>query len=143
MSDLRDDHVTTTIHLSGPAVEFNGRVRQRCAWCGFVICDDDLTRMAFSVDPCRICGATYSAETVDAVCLRAVEPGGRHAFRMPDPPKGFAEGAFLEIVVDPGGFRATSVVEAEPSADGVDGHVKVPGDCCLWLPAELTGTEER
>lgn len=139
MSDLRDDQVTTTIHLSGPTIEFNGRVRQRCSWCGFIICDDDLTRMAFQVDPCKACGAAYSAETAEAFC---VVVGRKHDFDVMPPPRGFVAGAFLEITVDPGGFRGTSVIEAQPSAEDPE-SVKVPEGCCMWLPAELTGTETK
>lgn len=114
--DLRDDQVTTTIHLSGPVVTFLGRARQRCVWCGYVITDDELARMAYPLNP------------------DGSDPG--------PPPRGFAEGVFLEITLDPGGFRGTSIVEAEPSEDGQEGHVKVPTNCCMWLPAELTGGKE-
>lgn len=139
MIAVRDDSVTTTIHLSGPVIAYEARVRQRCAWCGFVICDDDLTRMAFPVEPCSRCGVAYSEETAEGECIQgdSVQFGTSHDFAMPDPPKGFVEGAFLEITLDPGGFRGTSVVEPEPSE--TEGSVKVPENCCMRLPAELTG----
>lgn len=34
------------IHLAGPALQITTRVRQRCAWCGAAIVDQDLTLIA-------------------------------------------------------------------------------------------------
>lgn len=34
------------VHIAGPDVEVNGRLRQRCAWCGTILLDVDLTRIA-------------------------------------------------------------------------------------------------
>lgn len=34
------------VHIAGEVVEVNARLRQRCAWCGAVLIDYDLTRIA-------------------------------------------------------------------------------------------------
>jgi len=37
----------TESHIAGPAVTWDGRyMRQRCAWCGAILLDYDLTRLA-------------------------------------------------------------------------------------------------
>lgn len=38
-------------HIAGLRIETGrGLVRQRCAWCGAVLVDEDLTRVAFEAD---------------------------------------------------------------------------------------------
>jgi hypothetical protein len=84
------DESTTIVHLAGPCIRFENLQRQRCLWCGSVLVDDDLERMAFPIN----------------------EDGS-----VPDPPKGFPFERFVEVTKS-GGFRATSVVEVEPLEDG-------------------------
>lgn len=37
------------VHIAGPAVQIGPLLRQRCAWCGAVLVDYDLTRVAVPV----------------------------------------------------------------------------------------------
>lgn len=37
-----------TVHVAGLPLRIGPRFRQRCAWCGAVLIDDDLSQMAFS-----------------------------------------------------------------------------------------------
>jgi hypothetical protein len=38
--------VTALIHIAGVQVQVGSRLRQRCSWCGAVLCDYDLERIA-------------------------------------------------------------------------------------------------
>lgn len=38
------------VHLAGPQVTFGNVVRQRCCWCGGLIAEYDLSRMAVQID---------------------------------------------------------------------------------------------
>ena len=38
-------------HIAAAPILIDGRLRQRCAWCGAVIDDVDLTRIAVAVEP--------------------------------------------------------------------------------------------
>jgi hypothetical protein len=38
--------MTSTTHIAGPQVTIGMRVRQRCAWCGAIISDIDLTMVS-------------------------------------------------------------------------------------------------
>lgn len=39
----------SVVHIAGNWVEVNQHLRQRCAWCGAVLIDQDLTRVAVPV----------------------------------------------------------------------------------------------
>lgn len=41
----------SVVHIAGQAIQIGSRLRQRCAWCGAVLLDYPLERMAFSIDP--------------------------------------------------------------------------------------------
>lgn len=107
-----DQEGTTVSHLSGPAITFGPQVRQRCVWCGFIIEDTDLTRVAVMLN----------------------EDGST------PPWSSFPEHKFLRITGN-GGFRGTSVVSEDELFGDEDDSVRVPDDCCMRLPAELTGKE--
>jgi len=134
--ELVDTAVTTMIHIAGPCIQFGTLQRQRCSWCGFVIVDDDLSRMNFRIPPCRWCSEPWNDEPHEGECQRSED--GLHQWGEIEMPKGFPFEQLIEITVDPGGFRMTSLVESEPEADGT---VKVPENCCMRLPAEMTGRE--
>lgn len=38
------------VHIAGPTLVVNGQQRQRCSWCGALLCDDDLDHVASVVD---------------------------------------------------------------------------------------------
>ncbi len=38
-------------HIAGPAITISGYRRQRCSWCGTVIDEVDLTRVAVACEP--------------------------------------------------------------------------------------------
>lgn len=38
--------MTAITHIAGMKVQVGARRRQRCAWCGALLCDYDLTRIA-------------------------------------------------------------------------------------------------
>lgn len=40
-----------TVHIAGFEVQFAERVRQRCAWCGEVLIDQELALIAVAIDP--------------------------------------------------------------------------------------------
>lgn len=49
---LWDARPDTVVHIAAPALHVFGiYLRQRCAWCGVVLLEYDLRRMAFQVDP--------------------------------------------------------------------------------------------
>jgi hypothetical protein len=39
-----------TSHLAAPALHWLTHVRQRCAWCGTILIDQDLTRVAYKIN---------------------------------------------------------------------------------------------
>jgi hypothetical protein len=81
--------VPEVVHLAGTALTMHGtHVRQRCAWCGYVLIDQDLTRVAV-----------------------AVEPG-----QEPGPYPTWEAGAFV-AVFDTGGFAGYRIIEVESPED--------------------------
>lgn len=38
--------MTAVVHIAGPDVRVNAQLRQRCAWCGALLIDYDLERVA-------------------------------------------------------------------------------------------------
>lgn len=42
--------MTAIIHIAGDQVQVGPRLRQRCSWCGAVLLDYDLTRIALCVE---------------------------------------------------------------------------------------------
>ena len=38
--------MTAVIHIAGAQVQIGPLLRQRCSWCGAMLCDYDLTRIA-------------------------------------------------------------------------------------------------
>jgi len=99
------------VHIIGMDVTVDGHLRrQRCAWCGQLLVNDDLSRMAWTLN----------------------EDGSD-----PGPPGPWPMGALVEIVGDskpePGevlGFRGMRIVEVE---DG-----KLPDNACARLDPEVT-----
>lgn len=70
----------TTTHIAGLAVTVHGtHVRQRCAWCEFIIEDSDLTRMAAPINqetspyPTWEVGSMVRVEGEFPVCYSIVE----------------------------------------------------------------------
>lgn len=118
---IEDQAATTIIHLAGPCVQFGSLQRQRCAWCGILIVDDDLSLMAVALNPD---GST------------------------PTLPSGFPPGKFIEIMATSthphDGFRALHVLEdvilpPDPECEQhTEASIQVPDNACMWLPAELT-----
>lgn len=41
--------MSALVHIAGPEVRVDARLRQRCAWCGAVLIDYDLERIAVPV----------------------------------------------------------------------------------------------
>ena len=130
---MQTEATTTMTHVAGPCIQFGSLQRQRCSWCGFVLVDDDLANMAFPIPPCRWCNAPWNNSPQEGECQRSLD--GLHQWGEITPPSGFPFEQFIEVTVS-GGFRGSSLVESEPEADG---SVKVPENCCMRLPAELTG----
>ena len=42
---LRDAGIGTVTHLAAMSVTVDGYLRQRCAWCGWLLIDQDMTRV--------------------------------------------------------------------------------------------------
>lgn len=38
--------MTSIVHIAGSDIQVNDRLRQRCGWCGTILLDYDLTRIA-------------------------------------------------------------------------------------------------
>lgn len=55
------------VHLAGPAITYDNVQRQRCVWCGALIDERDLSRMAVQVDP------NASEEVQNEEATRALE----------------------------------------------------------------------
>jgi hypothetical protein len=41
--------MSAVIHIAGPDIQVGSQLRQRCAWCGAVLIDQDLERVAVPV----------------------------------------------------------------------------------------------
>lgn len=94
---------TAISHVPGVAITFGGRhVRQRCAWCGTVLIDEDLTRIGIIDDDGSGEFPTWSTEGLVRVTTR---PGSPTLYESVD-------------------------LQGE--------NPKVPPDCCMCLPPELT-----
>jgi len=99
------------VHIIGIDVTMDGHLRrQRCAWCGQLLVDEDLSRMSW----------TLNEDGTD-----------------PGPPGAWPVGELVEIVGDrrnePGevlGFRGMRVLDPRPDV--------MPDNCCAWLDPEVT-----
>jgi hypothetical protein len=62
-------------HIAGVQVQVGSRLRQRCSWCGAVLCDYDLTRIAVPIgqDPTPGMWETGRLVEVDGNLSRVVE----------------------------------------------------------------------
>lgn len=99
-------------HFASPGLSIRGHLRQRCEWCGAVLTDYDLSRVAVQDNP-------------DG------SPG--------EPPAGFPAGAIV-VVDDHVGFRSSHVIEPEPDPDAPGMH-KIPEDVttCFDIDPDITG----
>lgn len=114
---MESTEVQNGCHLAGPAITFHtadGQLlrRQRCMWCGALLENEDLARMAW----------TLNEDGTD-----------------PGPPGGLAVDRFYRFEGE-GGFRMLAIVEDEPSADpdAPEGSTRVPDDCCMRLDPAVT-----
>lgn len=134
-----DSQSSTITHYSGPTIQFGSVQRQRCAWCGYVLVDDDLANMSFQIPDCSVCGATYMEGEKTNEHGTCIDPDGEgphhHVFENPKPPNGFIADRFLEVTEN-GGFRGIYLVDEESLEDGT---LKVPGNACMRLPVGMTG----
>lgn len=98
-----------TVHLAGVDVHYDTHVRQRCSWCGSILIDQDLSRIA------------VPTEQLD-------ENGEYHYPTWPI-------GSLVEVTGE--NPVCSHTVEAVPSVEDPT-ILKAPADCCLRLPYELT-----
>lgn len=42
--------MTGMVHIAGHTVTIGSQIRQRCAWCGAVLIDEDLSRVAVPIE---------------------------------------------------------------------------------------------
>ena len=131
---MDDQTSTTMIHLAGPCIRFGNLQRQRCSWCGYVMVDDDLSLMAMAIPECTYCGSWDR----QSQCPQSDAMDGGHSPYTLDPPKGFPFEALVEVTLATG-FQGGSVVEVVQEEDG---SVKVPENCCMRLPPEMTGRSD-
>lgn len=63
------------IHIAGPYIVIGPLLRQRCAWCGAVLIDYDLTRVAVPLgqDPTPATWGTGQLVDVDGPVSRVVD----------------------------------------------------------------------
>lgn len=101
------------MHIAGMDVQVGPLRRQRCAWCGQLLLDHDLTGMAWPLDE------------------DGTDPG---------PPGFWPMGAVLAVVGELGSFRGVRVVDEEEWPESVDepGHKRLPDGCCARLDPAVT-----
>lgn len=107
MSDQRAGEV---LHIVGLDVQVGSIRRQRCSWCGALIQEDDLARMAWQLNP------------------DGSDPG---------PPGCWPVG---EVVGISGGFPKVTrlVARDEWTMSEVPGERRLPDGCCALLDPEVT-----
>lgn len=128
-----DDEPEGVAHIAGVATQFDGRLRQRCQWCGFMLIDVEETMVGY-----QLCGEpTVEGERGETAgsCGRVHGHKGMHTddappedFRYPT----WTQGGFV-FVSDARNPQGSWTVEWE---DGT----QVPANACLRLPYELTGS---
>lgn len=98
-----DRAMPTQVHLAGPDIAMNGLRRQRCVWCGLLLDEMDLSRIAVQVEPgCE-----------------------------PEPPATLKPGAFYRVLgVNP---RAIALIDEDELERGDDGRPMPPSDSCLMI----------
>jgi hypothetical protein len=99
------------LHLVGPAIAVGTIRRQRCMWCGALLQEDDLARMAWSLN----------------------EDGSD-----PGPPGAWPAGEVVSV--EDGNPRVMSVVPEDewPDSAAAPGVKRLPDGCCALLDAEVT-----
>lgn len=119
------------VHLAGPDITMNAHLRQRCVWCGYVLIDQDLTRIGY-----QICGKPTAVRfPTDEQCqLDPGHEGDHDPEPHPRTPPTWPVSGFV-AVFDAGGFCGYRIVEAPEGG-------LVPEGACLLLPPELTLTPE-
>lgn len=67
--------MTAVVHIAGTQVQVGSRLRQRCSWCGAVLCDYDLERIAVpeGQDPRPAMWGPGALISVDGGCSYVVE----------------------------------------------------------------------
>jgi hypothetical protein len=121
------------IHLAGTAITLaRGHHRQRCAWCGYLLIDDDLTQLQVA-----ICGIALESDAGEQIeCGRPRDHPDEHLSEDDarqygdfDPPA-WATGAFVAVTENAGGILFAAI---EPEDDE-----RAPEGACLLLPPEMT-----
>jgi hypothetical protein len=108
------------VHLAAPAVRAGDVVRQRCAWCGALLEERDLSRIAVALEP--------GEDPEGAVDRAFVDEDGA--------PRGGWRGLVALATAGelPDGRRGSAALWAvDDPADG-----KIPEDSCMALPPEAT-----
>lgn len=98
-------------HIVGLAVNFGPLRRQRCAWCGQLLQDDDLRNMAWPLNE------------------DGTDPG---------PPPMWREGGVVVVQGDLDSFRIMHVIEEDDLPDHPDGGKRLPDNACVHLDPEVT-----
>jgi len=101
------DHPPTS-HIVGPVIQLGPLRRQRCSWCGHLLADEDLTRMAWPLNP------------------DGTDPG---------PPQMWPAGEVLAI---DGPVRWIIQQESWPESIEAPGEKRLPDGCCALLDPEVT-----
>lgn len=100
------------VHIIGVDVLVGARRRQRCSWCGHLLVDDDLARMAWALNE------------------DGTDPG---------PPPGWPVGDLVAVAGDAGSFRAMRVVPEDEWPESAEpGHKRLPDNCCALLDPAVT-----
>lgn len=115
---MNDDiELVEVVHIMGIDVVFDNRRRQRCAWCGALIIDDDFTRMAW----------TLNEDGTD-----------------PGPPPAWPIGELVAMCGGENeGFRGLRVIPHDDLEDSREegapaGAKKVPDNCCMQFDSDVT-----
>jgi hypothetical protein len=89
---------TEIIHFAGPTLRIGSVVRQRCLWCGALIEELDLDRIAVADDPAADGGGLFTARWRGLVGV-----DGAARFAVDDPPDGkVPDRACSEVLPDLG-----------------------------------------
>lgn len=130
------------LHLVGLHVQVGPLRRQRCSWCGQLLVDDDLSRMAWTLHPCTDCDGTGK---VDPDKIRSRKSDDCRTCNGtgeidPGPPGAWPVGAVVEVVGDMDDFRAMRVVPEDewPESTEVPGERRLPDGCCALLDPAVT-----
>lgn len=113
MSTDNEPDTVDVSHIVGLDIQIGPYRRQRCAWCGQLLLDEDLSRMAWQLN------------------LDGTDPG---------PPGVWPMGAVVEVVGELGSFRGVRIIPEDEWPQSVENpeNKALPVGCCAKLDPAVT-----